>query len=82
MEILLTIIFEGALESITEKKIPWFIRVMAAVGLLSFYIVFGGILIYIGITNSSGIVTGIAVFLLVIVAIVTVKKYREIKSKS
>lgn len=81
MEILIEIIFEGALESITEKKIPMFFRVMAAVFLLAVYIGLGGILLYIGIINKSGIVIGIAIGLLLLVAVVAVRKYKEIKRK-
>lgn len=82
MEILLTIIFEGALDSITEKNIPWFLRIMTAAVLLLFYVGFGSILIYIGIKNNNGIVIGTAIFLLIIVSVVAAKKYQEIKRKS
>ena len=79
MELIMSIILEGTLESITEKKIPVFIRVIMAVLLLGFYMGFGGCLIYIGIKNDSVIIVGIAIFVLVMVACVAVKKYREIR---
>lgn len=81
MEILIEIIFEGALESVTEKKFPIFFRVMAAVLLLTVYIGLTGILLYIGINNKSRIVIGIAIALFLTVAIVVVKKYKEINKK-
>lgn len=81
IEIIFEIIFDGALELTTKKKVPMFFRVLAAVILLAFYIGLGGILIYVGIINKSGIVVAIAVLLLLVVAYVTVKKYKEIKRK-
>lgn len=79
MEIVIGIIFEGALEVTTAKKVPMFIRVLVAVVLLTFYIGFGGIFVYIGIVNKSGVAAGCGVFLLVIVAVVVVRKYKEMK---
>ncbi len=79
MEILLELIFEGTLEMVTSKKIPMFIRLLAAVLLLAFYIGFGGVLIYIGIKHKSIVVIICAVVLLLVVWIVTVKKYKEIR---
>lgn len=81
MEILIEIIFEGALELSTKKKIPMFFRVLAAVFLLAVYIGLGGILLYVGIINKSGFVIAVAIGLLVIVAVVVVRKYREMKKK-
>lgn len=81
MEMLISLIFEGALEITTAKKVPMFIRVLAAVGLLTVYIGLGGILIYLGIINRSGIVIGCGALLFVAVAIVTARKYREVKRR-
>ena len=81
MELLLSIIFEGALEITTAKKVPMVIRVLAAVGLLTVYIGLGGLFIYIGIINESRVAIGIGIFLLIIVAAVTVQKYKEMKKR-
>lgn len=67
VEIIVEIIFDGTLELVTAKKIPMFVRVLAAGLLLAFYIGFGGLLVYIGIKNNSIVVTGCAVVLLVAV---------------
>lgn len=79
MEIIIEIVFEGALGSITKKRIPIFFRVMVAAILLAFYIGLGGILIYAGILYKSGIIVAIAILLLFAVAYIAVKKYRQIK---
>lgn len=73
MELLMEIIFEGAVESITERKIPVFFRVLIAVILLSFYLGLVGILMYIGIRDGSGIMIGVAGFILLAVAVVAVR---------
>ena len=78
MEILLELIFEGTLEMVTSKKIPMFIRLLAAVLLLAFYIGFGGVLIYIGIKHKSIVVIICAVVLLLVVWIVIVYYYMEL----
>lgn len=79
LEIIMTIIFEGSMEAVTEKKLPIVIRVLAVVFLLVFYIGFTGIFFYIGIKHKNGMMLGIAVFLYVIIAALVIKKYKEIK---
>ena len=78
-DILFSVLFEGMLEAITAKKLPLIIRIAAAIFLLAFYLGFCGILLYIGIVHKSGIVSGCAVFLFLVVACVVIKKYKEIK---
>lgn len=82
LEICMEIILEGAETAVTEKKFPFWFRVTAAVFLLLFYMGFVGLLFYIGIRNESIIITGIAVFILVIIAAAIVKKYKEIGHRS
>lgn len=79
LEFIMTIIFEGSMEAVTEKKIPMVIRVLLAVFLLVFYIGFVGIFFYIGVKHKNGIMKGIAVFLGVIIAALVIKTYKEIK---
>lgn len=81
LEFLMTLILEGSLEALIEKKIPIFVRVVMAILLLGFYLGFVGILFYIGIKDSSGIIIGIAVFVGLLTAGAAVKKYKEIKRK-
>lgn len=79
LEFLLEIILNGALESVSEKKVPMFVRVMTAILLLGFYIGLGALLIYIGITNKNGIIIGVAIFLYIVIAIAVVNKYNKMK---
>lgn len=79
IEILLEIILDGALESVTEKKIPLLIRIFAALVLLVFYLAFGGCLLYIGIAEKSGVITGIAIFLFFMIACVIIKKCKALR---
>lgn len=79
MELLMEIIFEGAVESITEKKIPVFFRVLIAVILLSFYLGLVGLLMYIGIRDGIGIMIGLAGFILLAVAVVAVRTYKRVR---
>ena len=79
LEIVLTMILEGTMEFATEKKIPLFLRVLAAVLLLVLYAGVCGFLIYIGIVNKSRLTIGIALFLAVMVAAAIAWKYKEMK---
>lgn len=81
LELLLEIILEGALESVTEKKIPLLIRIFVALILLVFYLGFGGCLMYIGIVEKSGVITGIAVFWFLMTACLIIKKCKELMRK-
>lgn len=77
LEIIMTIILDGSMEAVTEKKIPLFIRIAAAVFLFILYGGFCGFLIYLGIVNKSGLIIGIALFLLVMIAAAIVWKYKK-----
>lgn len=79
MEFLLEIILDGALESITEKKIPLLIRIFAALILLVFYLGFGGCLLYIGISEKNGLITGIAIFWFLLITYVIIRKCKELR---
>ncbi|MDE7298293.1 MAG: hypothetical protein K2N94_05630 [Lachnospiraceae bacterium] len=79
IEFVLTIILEGTMEAVGEKRLPMYVRVIAALLLLVLYFGLGGLLMYEGIKNRSGLIIGIAVFVLVIFAWAVVSKYREIK---
>lgn len=79
LELVMTIIFEGAVEAVTEKRVPMLIRVLLAILLLSFYLGLVGMFIYLGIRDKSGICMGAAVLLFVLVTAVVVRKYREIR---
>lgn len=79
IEFISEIIFEGALGSISNKRIPMFFRVLVAVIFLAFYLGLGGILIYAGILYKSAIIVAVAVLLLLAVAYLVFKKFRQIK---
>lgn len=79
MELLLEIILDGALESITERKIPLLIRIFAALVLLVFYLGFGGCLLYIGISKKDGMFTGISIFLFLMITCLIIKKCKELR---
>ena len=79
IELVLTIILEGTMEAVGEKRLPMYVRVIAALLLFVLYFGLGGLLMYEGIKNRNGLIIGIAVFVLVIFACAVVSKYREIK---
>lgn len=79
IEILLEIILDDALESVTEKKIPLPIRIFVALVLLVFYLGFGGCLLYIGIAKKNGMMTGIAIFWFLMIACVIIRKCKELR---
>ena len=81
IELVLTIIVEGSMEAVGERKLPMFVRVLAALLLFAVYFGLGGLLLYGGIKNENGLIIGIAVFVLVIFAWAVVSKYKEIKRK-
>lgn len=79
VEFITEIIFEGALGILTEKRVSAVIRIGLAVLLLGIFLGLSILLLYIGIKHRSGIVQGIAIFLLVMVAIGAVRKYNEMR---
>ena len=80
-EFLFEIILEGCFEAISEKKIPFVVRIIIALILFIFYICFGGIFLYIGIKQKSVLLIGISIFLYIIIGIVAFRKYEELKRK-
>lgn len=81
IELILSIILEGSMELTTERRVPMPIRILLAVLLLAFYIGFCGIVIYSGIKMKNAIIAGIGIFVLVIVAVTVIWKYKEMKQK-
>ncbi len=80
LEILFDLIVDGSLEAVGEKKVPLFLRILAAIIL---FVVFGGlvgVLLYIGISDKNWIIIifGVLIAAFEVTGIwKTVKKHRK-----
>lgn len=79
IEILVEIVLEGAQEAVGARKLPYPVRVFAAVLLLIFSVGVIGFIVFLAVKTKSRVVAGIAVFLLVMFVVAAAKKYRELR---
>lgn len=81
IEIIIEILFEGAMEAVENKWIPKVIRIILAVLLLAFYFGLVGLFFYWGVRERSRLCIVVGMFLLFLVTILGMKIYRGIKKR-
>ena len=81
-ELLFEIILEGCIELTEEKKVSLILRILCAFLLVVFYGGFIGILLFVAISNQSGLMLFITVIVALIILITFVYKYRIIKKNN
>lgn len=64
-EIIVEIIFEGAIEATTEKRVPMPIRILLATVLLVFFGGICGALLWVGISDKNWIILIISIILII-----------------
>ena len=78
LEFLLEILIDGAIEIVSQRKVPVWIRAILAVLLTVFYVFLFGILVWIGIKNESFLIVMVTVILAVAILVMVVVKSNEI----
>lgn len=78
LEFLLEILIDGAIEIVSQRKVPVWIRAVLAVLLTIFYVFLFGILTWIGIKNESFLIVMVTVILAVAILVMVVVKSNEI----
>ena len=80
-ELLFEIILEGCIEITKEKKVSLILRILCAVLLVIFYGGLIGILVFVAISNQSGLMLFITVIVALLILFAFVYKYKKIKKK-
>jgi ribose/xylose/arabinose/galactoside ABC-type transport system permease subunit len=65
-EFLFELVLEGSFALFSEKKVPMWLRILAALVVLAFFGGIVGLIIYGGITTKNPLVVGIGVFIAII----------------
>lgn len=80
-ELLFEIILEGFIEITEEQKVPFILRILCASLLVVFYGGLIGILLFIAISNRSGLMLFITGVVALIILFAFIYKYKMIKKK-
>lgn len=78
-EILFEIILEGCMLITEEKKIPLPLRILCAILVISFYIGFIGIFIYVAVSNQSKLLLLITIGIALLILFAFAYKYRKFR---
>lgn len=81
VEIILDIVWEGAMEAAGSKKVPMPVRIILASVILIFMLCMVALVLWIGVSNQSVILTLIAIAMLVGFAYLCFSKVRQFKRK-
>ena len=77
LELIFSIVFDGCIELASERKVPLPVRIICALLVIAVYLLLGGGLVLIGIFEKQPVISIIGVFILLLMLILCIKKYRE-----
>lgn len=81
-ELLFGIVLEGCIEIAEERKVPFILRILCAFLLTVFYCGLIGILLFVAISNQSGLMLFITGIVALIILFAFVYKYKMIKKNN
>lgn len=81
IELLLEIILEGSFEAVSEKRVPFPIRILLTIVLIVFFVGVFAFLFYLGVKHDVLFMTIIAAILFVLFILGMIKKIKDFKRK-
>lgn len=81
IELLLDIILEGSIEAVSEKRVPFPVRILLTIVLIVFFVGVFVLLFYLGVKYDLLFITIVTAILFVLFMLGMIKKIKDFKRK-